>query len=145
MRYIVDKLTSKYKTNCPFELASHLNINVVFADLGKGTRGFYYKKLKRKYICIHKDLPDEWKRFVCAHELAHERLHKGIGRFFVDEKSFYLPGKFERQANYFAIILLLGNSKISSGETVESFFLRNKIPLEMHEFYSLAMSFHTQK
>ncbi|MNC08863.1 Metallopeptidase ImmA [compost metagenome] len=138
MRDIVNKLTSKYKTNCPFELAAHLNIDVSFADLGKGTRGFYYKTLGRKYICIHKDLPDEWKRFVCAHELGHERLHKGMTRFFVDENSFYLPGKLERQANYFAITLLLGNNKIKSGESVKELFLRSFIPLEMQHFYKFS-------
>lgn len=135
MKKITSKLVRRHKTNCPFTIARELNINLCFEDLGDDTRGFYYRVLRRRYICIHKDLSYEWKRFVCAHELAHDRLHKGVSQFFVDEHSFFLPGKFERQANEFAVSLLLHGNEIGRDEPVSNFFLRNGIPIQMIDFY----------
>jgi len=135
MNDAVSKLVRKNKTNCPFTIARNLSITIYFEDLGNGTRGFYYRKLRRRFICIHKDLSDEWKRFVCAHELGHDRMHKGISRFFVDEHSFFLPGKLERQANEFAVTLLLSENKIEAGEPLHNLFLRSGIPTEMTDFY----------
>lgn len=135
MKDVTSKLVKRHKTNCPFTIARNLNINIHFEDLGDGTRGFYYRVLKRRFICIHKDLSDEWKRFVCAHELGHDRLHKGFSQFFVDEHSFFLPGRFERQANEFAISLLLEGSQIEPEEPISTYFSRNKIPIQMIDFY----------
>ncbi|MNR93692.1 Metallopeptidase ImmA [compost metagenome] len=135
MHNVTAKLVRNHKTQCPFTIARNLNITIQFEDLGQGTRGFYYRVLKRRYICIHKDLPEEWQRFVCAHELGHDRLHKGVNQFFVDEHSFFLPGKFERQANEFAVSLLLHDKKFEAGETLINYFSRNKIPVQMIDFY----------
>lgn len=134
MEKLILSLTKRYKTNCPFTIAKNLNINIVYEDLGQNTRGFYYRTLRRRYICIHKDLPEEWQRFVCAHELGHDRLHKGIGRFFIDEKSFFMPGKYERQANEFAVMLLLSGTNIDEGETLDNLLKRTGVPCEMKEY-----------
>lgn len=135
MNNVILKLVRKYKTNDPFELADRLNISVRFHDLGKGTRGLYIKKLKRRYIIIHKDLDFHWSRFVCAHELGHDRLHPGLNRFWLDEKTFFNADKFERQANKFAIRLLTSKEYIEHGESIEDFLRRNNIPPEMNKFY----------
>ncbi|AWP28756.1 ImmA/IrrE family metallo-endopeptidase [Paenibacillus sp. Cedars] len=134
MRELTTKLVKRHKTNCPFTIARELNINISFDDLGENTRGFYYRVLKRRYICIHKDLSDEWKRFVCAHELGHDRLHKGVSQFFVDEHSFFLPGKLERQANEFAVHLLLNGVALDENDTVTSLLARTGIPCEMKDY-----------
>ncbi|KGP80112.1 MULTISPECIES: ImmA/IrrE family metallo-endopeptidase [unclassified Paenibacillus] len=128
---IVTKLIRKHKTNDPFSLARCLNINIRFADLGKNTRGIYHKALQRRFIIIHNDLSPEWQRFICAHELGHDRLHRGVNRFFIEEHSFFNPGKFERQANEFAVSLLTAGDSISSGESIHELFRRNHIPLEL--------------
>lgn len=134
MKEIATKLVKRHKTNCPYTIANNLNINVSFEDLGDDTRGFYYRVLRRRYICIHKDLSDEWKRFVCAHELGHDRLHKGVSQFFVDEHSFFLPGKLERQANEFAVNLLLHGVTLEENDTVSSLLARTGIPYEMKDY-----------
>lgn len=103
---IVTKLIRKHRTNCPFSIARAVGIQIRFTNLGKSTKGLYFRKLRRRFIVIHNDLPPEWRRFVCAHELGHDRLHKGINRFFLEEHSYFAPGKLERQANRFAIQLL---------------------------------------
>jgi Zn-dependent peptidase ImmA (M78 family) len=131
----IRQLIRKYKTKDPFELAERLNITVWFRDLGHGTRGLYIRKLRRRYIVIHEGLDDPWKRFVCAHELAHDRLHPGLSRFWLDEHSFFHAGKFERQANKFAIRLLTAGDYPSRGETIKEFLQRHNIPVEMARFY----------
>ncbi|RTE09311.1 ImmA/IrrE family metallo-endopeptidase [Paenibacillus whitsoniae] len=135
MDELINKLIRKYKTNNPFELAKCLKINVMFHDLGDNTRGFYTKKLRRRYIVIHNQLDENWQRFVCAHELAHDRLHPGISRFWIDESSFFVAGKFERQANRFAIRLLTAGDSPQQGESLQSFFNRHNLPESMEAFY----------
>ena len=134
MDKIIRHLIRKYKTNCPFELANYLNINVWFRDLGKSTRGLYVRKLRRRYIVIHEGLDDQWKRFVCAHELGHDRLHPGLSRFWLDEHSFFHAGKFECQANKFAIRLLTSGDSPRRGESISDFLRRNNVPPEMSRF-----------
>ncbi|MFD0588854.1 ImmA/IrrE family metallo-endopeptidase [Paenibacillus sp. GCM10027627] len=135
MDNLIKKLIRQHRTNCPFTIASNLDINIWFEDLGEHTRGFYYRKLRRRYIAIHSELSDEWKRFICAHELAHDRLHPGLSRFFLDEQSFFNPGKLERQANKFAVKLLTSNDQLLVGEKVSDLLIRNNVPKDMHKFY----------
>jgi Zn-dependent peptidase ImmA (M78 family) len=132
---LIRKLIRKYKTNNPFELADYLNITVWFRDLGKETRGLYIRKLRRRYIIIHRDLDKLWQRFVCAHELAHDQLHPGISRFWLDEHSLFNAGKFERQANKFAVRLLIAHDKPRKGDSIEEVLRRNDIPVEMKKFF----------
>lgn len=134
MDEIIRKLIRKYKTSCPFEICRALGIQIRYFDLGKSTKGLYYRKLRRRFIVIHSELPDEWQRFVCAHELGHDRLHKGVNRFFLEEHSYFAPGKFERQANRFAILLLSSGIRMLQDETVESYCKRVGIPPEMHNY-----------
>ncbi|MBW4083862.1 ImmA/IrrE family metallo-endopeptidase [Paenibacillus sp. S150] len=131
MDEIINKLTKKYKTNNPFELSKALGIHIRFINLGESTKGLYYRKLRRRFIVIHNELPIEWQRFVCAHELGHDRLHKGINRFFLEENSYFSPGKLERQANLFAIKLLSSGSSPEQDEPLISYYLRIGIPPEV--------------
>ncbi|MCR8636177.1 ImmA/IrrE family metallo-endopeptidase [Paenibacillus radicis (ex Xue et al. 2023)] len=135
MEETISKLIKRHKTNCPFTISRGLGIHIQFHDLGTHTRGVYYRKLRRRLIVIHNQLSSEWQRFVCAHELGHDRLHQGMSRFFLEEHSFFNPGKFERQANLFAVKLLTSFDEIQSDETLEQFCSRNGIPEEMHKFY----------
>jgi len=135
MDKLIRTLIRKHKTHCPFELAKRLNINIWFHDLGNSTRGFYMRKLRRRYIVIHEDLDENWQRFICAHELGHDRLHPGFSRFWLDEHSFRNPGKYERQANKFAVRLLTAGDTLDEGESISELLRRNGIPEEMHIFY----------
>jgi len=131
----IQKLVRRFKTNDPFIIASGLNIIVKYADLGEGTRGLYYKKLRRRFIVLQEGMDYHWQRLVLAHEIGHDRLHPGISRFWLDEQSFFNAGKYERQANAFAIKLLIHTSNIEQDESVFHFLLRCGIPCEMHQYY----------
>lgn len=135
MDRIIPGLVTRYKTNDPFRIAKHLNIIIRYATFEDGTRGLYYRVLRRRFIVIHNQLDENWQRFVCAHELAHDRLHAGIGRFWSDEHSLLNPGKYERQANIFAIKLLTATDVLGDGESIHDFLQRNSIPKEMYKFY----------
>ncbi|AFQ46295.1 ImmA/IrrE family metallo-endopeptidase [Desulfosporosinus meridiei] len=135
MDKLIHTLTRKYKTNCPFTIAEHLGIHIRYADLGEHTRGIYYSKLRRRFIVINSRLNSHWQRFICAHELAHDRLHRGLNRFFLDEYSLSNANKYERQANEFAVQLLLKSTVIRPGETLEQFFRKNYVPVEMLKYY----------
>lgn len=135
MEKIIRRLLKKYRTNCPFRLAAHLNIEVWFEDLGSSTRGMYRKTLRRKYIAIHSGLSKEWQRFICAHELAHAILHPGVSRFWMEQNTFFCVGKYERQASQFAILLLTQMDKPQEGESLQDFLRGKDIPYELHIFY----------
>lgn len=134
---IAARLVHQYQTNCPFEIAEALGIHIRYMDLGKSTKGLYYTKLRRRFIVINHGLSPQWQRFVCAHELGHDRLHKGLSRFFLEEHSYFWPGKMERQANSFAITLLTTGREQRDGETLEAFAMRTGIPHEMLYFFDL--------
>ncbi|GKS14736.1 ImmA/IrrE family metallo-endopeptidase [Paenibacillus chitinolyticus] len=135
MDRIILGLMKKYKTNCPFRLAEELHIEVWYEDLGETTRGMYHKKLRRKYIVIHSRLSKYWQRVICAHELGHALMHPGISRFWMDEQTFFAAGKYERQANQFAVKLLIGDDKLNADETIFDLLQRNGIPEELHIFF----------
>ncbi|MFE4201983.1 ImmA/IrrE family metallo-endopeptidase [Aneurinibacillus aneurinilyticus] len=127
----VTDLVRKHKITDPFELAQRMNINVWFLDLPDGVRGYYYRVLNRRYIAINKNYPYEIQCFVCAHELGHDRLHPGMGYYFIEDNTLFNPGKFERQANRFAVLLLTYNADAIEGETIEQFYARHSIPKEI--------------
>lgn len=135
MDELVNKLIRKHKTNDPFAIAHNMNISIRYADLGNHTRGIYHRTLRRRFIILHNQLSPEWQRFICAHELGHDRLHKGINRFFIDEHSFFQAGKYERQANRFAVHLLTASDSLDPNECVQQFLQRNHIPEEVYPFY----------
>ncbi|BFH16542.1 ImmA/IrrE family metallo-endopeptidase [Paenibacillus melissococcoides] len=132
---IADKLAKKHKTNCPFKISENRGIHIVYKDLGNSTRGLYYSKLRHRYIVIHNKLCEDWQRLICAHELGHDVLHSGISHFWLDEHSFFNVGKFERQANKFAVHLLAHGDMLQPGESVSDLLRRNFIPEEMQKFY----------
>ncbi|MDO7787902.1 ImmA/IrrE family metallo-endopeptidase [Desulforamulus aquiferis] len=135
MDILIKKLVKKYKTNCPFELAEHLNIIVKFEDLGKITKGFFHRRLRRNYIVLHCDETYLRQRFTCAHELGHYIFDRGTSYFMIQRNTLSLPGKLERRADHFAIKLLTFQKYTRSGESVEEFFRRLGIPTDMCKYY----------
>ena len=106
-----------------------------FADLGDYTHGIYCCELRRRFIVINSNLTSFWQRFICAHELGHDQLHRGLNRFFLDELALQNANRYERQANMFAVNLLLANHEFVRDETIEQLFMRAEIPHEMTQYY----------
>ncbi|HEY3362150.1 MAG TPA: ImmA/IrrE family metallo-endopeptidase [Methanosarcina sp.] len=102
----VRNLVKKYHTRNPYELASYLKIEIVLTPMPPHLHGFYDRVLRKKFIVINSELEPYRQRQTCAHELGHSQLHKGWGYYFMIEHTFFSPGRFEREANEFAWLLL---------------------------------------
>lgn len=132
---IIQRLVRKYKTTDPFEIAKGRNIFIRYAEFYEGTRGLYFRKLRRRFIVIDNNLSEEWQKVICAHELAHDCLHPGVNQFWTDEQTFFNIGKFERQANTFALKLLTFSQPLEKDELIEQYLLKCGVPKELHHLY----------
>lgn len=127
----VQKLSKKYKTNDPFKLASELDILVVYENLGS-ILGYFDAHFRMKTIHINENAPEELKGFICAHELGHAILHAKVNTPFLNAYTLYSVGKIERQANTFAVELLLHDDYIKDNSSCSIYTLaRNQgIPIQ---------------
>jgi len=71
---------------------------------------------------------------VLAHELGHSFLHEGMGFYFIRDNTFWLEGKFEKEADIFAATLLLDEPP-ECGETVEEYAARKWVTRELVKKY----------
>lgn len=115
IKSIVEKLMHKYDTNDPFKLAACLNIVVQRVRLGN-TWGYYVCYRRLKAVHINCNLPEALQRYTCAHELGHSILHKGVPTPFLKKYTLFSIDKIERQANTFAVELLMPDKVISQYE-----------------------------
>lgn len=120
----VQKLSKKYKTNDPFKLSSELDILIVYENLGS-ILGYFDAHFRMKTIHINENAPEELKGFICAHELGHAILHAKVNTPFLSAYTLYSIGKIERQANTFAVELLLHDSYIKDNPGCSIYDLAN--------------------
>ncbi len=115
IKKLVTKIIKKYKTNNPFELAEALGIEVLYENLGS-INGYYTKMLRSKYIHVNYNLNESRQRYTVAHELGHAILHPNANTPFLRENTLFSVDKLERQANAFAVELLMPDNVISQYE-----------------------------
>lgn len=101
-----EKLIHKFQTNDPFIIAEKVGIITIFERLGNNL-GYFNKYKKFKMIHINQDITKFEQRFVCAHELGHAILHPNINTPFLKRCTLFSISKIEREANTFAVELLL--------------------------------------
>jgi Zn-dependent peptidase ImmA (M78 family) len=111
IKQVVESLCRKYGTRNPFELADYKNIQVLKLPLGS-IKGYYNKCFRHKMIHINSDIPLPEQRFTCAHELGHSILHPDSNTLFLSVNTLFPIGRFEREANYFAIDLLISDDEL---------------------------------
>ena len=134
IRQAIDKLVCLYETRDPYCIADFLDIEIDEYPFRSNIKGMVVEASEKVCIAINSGLPLPWKRFVLAHEIGHVQLStRGTGYFFLLEYTLMLP-LVEREANLFAIELLVGNEQPYWGETVEQFAVRVGIPVEMVEY-----------
>jgi Zn-dependent peptidase ImmA (M78 family) len=104
-------LMKKYKTNNPFEIAEILHAIIIQTNL-IGVRGFYQYYKRNDIIYIDNKLNDHDKRTVCAHDLGHMLLHRKMNTVFLDSRTLFVTSKFEKEANFFAVNLLVSDSDL---------------------------------
>lgn len=97
----------KYGTADPFLLCDELGINTFRLKMPDRTNGLYYHIKGKKIILINDALSPAKARFTAAHELGHALLHPDSNSFFLKSKTAFEIGRFERQADFFAVCLLV--------------------------------------
>ncbi|TCJ87998.1 UNVERIFIED_ORG: Zn-dependent peptidase ImmA (M78 family) [Anoxybacillus amylolyticus] len=108
IKQIVEKMIRKHGTNNPFEIASQKGIVLLFEPLG-GIYGYHHTFRRIQIIHINSELDEYTKRFVCAHELGHAVLHPELSTSFLRKNTLFCMDKVEREANEFAVELLLSD------------------------------------
>lgn len=108
---VVESLCRRYGTRDPYEIASCRGVNIVRLPLG-GIKGYYSKCFRQRIIHINSDFSLEDQRFTCAHELGHAILHPNSNTPFLRAGTFYSIGRFEKEANCFAVDLLYSDEDL---------------------------------
>ncbi len=103
---IVEELIAKHETNNPFVITDNLGITLLYRSM-RNTLGFFSKYKRFRFIHLNDNLPEHLKAFVCAHELAHAVMHADINTPFLKSCTLFSTDKIEREANIFAVELLL--------------------------------------
>lgn len=111
MRELIKKLHKKYRTTNPLELAEYLNITVLFENLGT-INGYYNTAFRQKFIHINSNLENHKQKFTIAHELGHAILHPNANTPFLRENTLFSVNKLEREANLFAVYLLISDDDL---------------------------------
>lgn len=108
---VVERIIEKYKTCSPYELADFMGISIHRCELGT-IRGYYSKKFRIKQIVLNCNLSEKDERFVLAHELGHAIMHENLNTPFLMKNTLFSKNKFEKEANTFAIELLVPDAEI---------------------------------
>lgn len=106
------QLVRKYQTRDPFEMIKGMNVILVHYPL-EGVRGFYQHFQRNNIIYLDERLSEIEQRFVLAHELGHMFLHKRTNAIFMDTRTQFNTDKFEKEANTFAVELLVPDTEIT--------------------------------
>jgi len=109
-----ERLIAKYDTRNPYAIAAKLGIYVLNFDTPGTLKGMYSVIKRSRFIFVNESLDDELRRFVCAHELGHDILHrKLIGQTPVSDTNMYgNSSRMEYEANVFAAVLLIDRKKV---------------------------------
>ena len=104
IKKLVSRLVRKYQTRDPFEMIKGMNVILVHYPL-EGVQ-------RNHIIYLDERLTEAEQRFVLAHELGHLFLHKKANAIFMDSKTQFNTDKYEREADTFAMELLVPDSVI---------------------------------
>lgn len=98
------ELIKKHGTNNPYEIASILDISIVYKDLTGLPSGLFLRYNKKSIIIVHSKLKKSKRDIVIAHELGHYLL-KHHGNRIWGYRGKPTGETYELQANKFAFLL----------------------------------------
>ncbi|WMI81895.1 ImmA/IrrE family metallo-endopeptidase [Anaerotignum sp. MB30-C6] len=111
IKQTADYYKRKFGTSNPFEIAEFLNIEVILDSFDKCSGCYLFIK-NHRCIFINKNLEHKDKMLVMAHELGHALLHRKQNCYFIRNKTHLLSSRIEREANRFAVCLLIEDSEL---------------------------------
>lgn len=116
VKQVANYYKRKFGTSNPFEIAEFLNIEVLFDNFDKCSGCYLFLK-NHRCILINKNLEGQEKMLVMAHELGHAILHKNQNCYFIRNKTYLLCSRIEREANLFAVNLLISDDDVKEYES----------------------------
>lgn len=124
-------------TNDPFEIATQKNILVLFESLGE-ILGYFSSYKRISAIHINRDCADTVQRFICAHELGHRMLHPKTNVPFLRRNTLASIDKIEREANQFAVELLIPDELLLGGMSIYDAAAACGVPKEVAHLKTIA-------
>ena len=118
IKKMADELARKFQTRNPFEIIRGLNVILLFVPL-IDTRAFYQYFKRNNIIYIDENLPRHEQMFECAHEMGHMFLHKKANAIFMDTRTGFNTSRFEKEADTFAIDLLVGDDILAEYQSYD--------------------------
>ena len=115
VRAVVEQIVKDYGTRSPYELADLMGINVIRQNLGI-INGYFMELCGIKQIALNNNLDEAKESYVLAHEIGHNVLHAGLNEMFVRYNTNLSTGKIERQADKFAMELLISDEMITEAK-----------------------------
>lgn len=115
---LAQRLVKKLDTNDPFEIIKLLDIMMLLENLGLKTWGYYTNVCRIPCIHINNKISEVKQIFTAAHELGHHFLHKGVSTPFLRANTLQSIDKIERQANQFAVELLIPDKLLLEGASI---------------------------
>lgn len=109
---VANSIALKYGTRNPFSIADNLGLIVIRAPL-VDTRGMRQCIARRVILYINSNLDERQQMLVCAHELGHHFLHRGMNRIFMDRNTCMVTNKYENEAHHFSVDLLFDDRELT--------------------------------
>lgn len=110
---LAQALVRRHGTRDPFRIAAELGYIIIRTPL-VGVRGFYQHLKRCNIIYLDNSLADQEAAFVCAHELGHSLLHKGLNRIYMDTRTLMVTSRYELDADRFAVDLLIDDADLEN-------------------------------
>lgn len=109
-----DKFIRQCDTRDPFLIADQLGIHILFSEDFDPLKGMYRVIKRNRFIFINENLHEPMQILVCAHEIAHDQLHRPLGMSNgLQEFTFYDMGsRPEYEANIVAADILLDSDEL---------------------------------
>lgn len=73
-------LVRRCGTRDPFGIARQIGIEVMFCGGFGPLKGMYRVIKRNRFIFINRDMSEGMQKIVCAHEIGHDRLHRGLAK-----------------------------------------------------------------
>lgn len=122
IKRVVRDIRRKHNSSDPFTIAASSGIKILHLDIGN-TYGFFHVYRRMPMIILNQYLPDSLQNFVCAHELGHSLLHRGVNTPYLKAHTLFSVDKIEKEANTFAVELLLPDDILRDNEGINFYTL----------------------
>lgn len=133
-----EHMFNRYGTNNPFKLAKRDGVSIRRRDLGNNILGYSMQISRMPMIVLSVSLNDYQATAVCAHELGHCKMHRGLDtNFFSRVGAEPMVGDNEYQANCFMFELLFGNRGSINPMNYDQILDEYELPKWMGRYFEL--------